>query len=87
VPVEIKTVGNSGEISLGKKYAGRTVIVEEVESGVWMIRTARVIPDNELWLRAPEARESLEEALEWSARNPRGKTDLKSLTRRIRKFK
>ena len=87
VPVEIKTIGNSGQISLGKEHAGRTVMVEELESGVWMIRTARVIPDNELWLHTPEARESLDKALEWSAQSPRAQSDLKSLTRRVRKLK
>jgi hypothetical protein len=29
--VVIKTVGASGQISLGKKYAGRTVIIEQIE--------------------------------------------------------
>ena len=87
MPVEIKTIGNSGQISLGKEYAGRTVMVEEIESGVWMIRTARVIPDNELWLHTPEARESLDKALEWSERTPRAQSDLKSLTRKLRKLK
>jgi hypothetical protein len=87
VPVEIKTIGNSGQISLGKEYAGRTVMVEELESGVWMIRTARVIPDNELWLHSAEARESLDKALEWSAHTPRAESDLRSMTRTIRKLK
>ena len=48
MPVEIKTIGSSGQISLGKEYAGRTVMVEELETGVWLIKTAQVIPDNEL---------------------------------------
>src|ERR1700679_439985 len=87
VPVEIRTIGNSGQISLGKEYAGRTVMVEEVESGVWMIRTARVIPDNEIWLHSADARDSLDKALEWSERNPRAESDLKSVTRKIRKLK
>jgi len=24
--------------------------VEEVEAGVWLVKTARIIPENELWL-------------------------------------
>jgi len=87
VPIEVKTIGSSGQISLGKEYAGRTVMVEEVESGVWMIRTAQVIPDNELWSHSPEARESPDKALEWSAQTTRRQSDLKSLTRKIRKLK
>ena len=87
VPVEIKTIGSSGQISLGKEYAGRTVMVEEIESGVWMVRTARVIPDNELWLHSPDVRENLDKALEWSAQSPRAEADLKSLARKVRKLK
>ena len=52
MPVEIKTIGSSGRISPGKKYAGRTVTVEEMERGVWVIKTAEVIPDNEMWLHS-----------------------------------
>jgi hypothetical protein len=87
VPVEIKTIGSSGQISLGKEHAGRTVMVEEVERGVWMIRTAQVIPDNELWLHTTKAKASLDEALEWSDRTKRSESDLAALSRKIRKGK
>ena len=53
--VDVKTIGSSGQISLGKQQAGRTVTVEQVEEGVWVIKAARVISENELWLHAPEA--------------------------------
>lgn len=87
MPVEIKTVGNSGQISLGKEFAGRTVMVEEVERGVWMIRTAQVIPDNERWLHTPEMRASLDRALEYSDQTKRSQTDLAALGRKVRKTK
>lgn len=82
----IKTIGNSGQISLGKEYAGRTVMVEEIERGVWVIKTAQVIPDNELWLHTPETRASLDRALEWSDKTERSESDLEALTRKIRKI-
>jgi hypothetical protein len=50
-PAALKLVGSNGQISLGKQYAGRHVLVEEREPGVWVIRTATVIPDNERWLQ------------------------------------
>ena len=43
----VKVVGSNGQISLGKQFAGRQVLVEEREPGVWLVRTATVIPDNE----------------------------------------
>jgi hypothetical protein len=40
-PAALKLVGSNGQISLGKQYAGRHVLVEECEPSVWVIRTAR----------------------------------------------
>lgn len=80
-------IGNSGQISLGKKFAGRTVIVDEVEQGVWVIKTAQVVPDSERWLHTPEARASLDAALAWSEGHPRGESDLGALGRKARKSK
>lgn len=66
----VKVVGAKGQISLGKKYAGLQVLVEEREPGVWLIRTATVIPDNERWLHTPQAAADLERALVWAQSNP-----------------
>jgi len=87
VPIDIKTVGLSGQISLGKEHAGRTVTVEEVERGVWVIKTAQVIPDSEMWLHTPEARASLDRALEWSDKTDRAETDLAAFGRKTRRGK
>jgi hypothetical protein len=59
----VKVVGANGQISLGKQFAGRHVLVEEREPGVWMVRTATVIPDNERWLHEPQAAADLHSAL------------------------
>jgi len=65
----VKVVGANGQISLGKQFAGRQVLVEEKEPGVWLIRTATVIPDNERWLHEPKAAAALASALEWAGAN------------------
>ena len=54
-PPSVKIIGANGQISLGKQFAGRQVLVEEKEAGVWLIRTATVIPDNERWLHETQA--------------------------------
>ena len=66
----VKVIGLNGQISLGKQYAGRQVLVEEHEPGVWLIRTATVIPDNERWLQNPKAAEDLANAIVWANLNP-----------------
>ena len=85
MPIEVKTIGTSGQISLGKQYAGRTVIVDEIETGVWMVKTAQVIPDNEMWLHTPEVSASLDRALAWAASNKPSASNLSALERKIRK--
>ncbi len=79
----IKVVGTNGQISLGKEFAGRQVLVEEQEPGVWLIRTAIVIPENELWLHKPAARKDLTEALEWASKNVARNSDPKTLIRKL----
>ncbi|OGB32714.1 MAG: hypothetical protein A3F78_07885 [Burkholderiales bacterium RIFCSPLOWO2_12_FULL_61_40] len=69
-PPTVKVVGANGQISLGKQFAGRQVLVEEQEAGVWLIRTATVIPDNERWLHEAQAASDLARALEWSKQHP-----------------
>ena len=66
----VKVVGANGQISLGKQFAGRQVLVEEQEAGVWLIRTATVIPDNERWIHEPQAAADLQRAMAWSAQQP-----------------
>lgn len=66
----VKVIGANGQISLGKQFAGRQVLVEEQEDGVWLIRTATVIPDNERWLHQPRAAADLSRALDWATTHP-----------------
>ncbi len=66
----VKVVGSNGQISLGKQFAGRQVLVQEQEPGVWLVRTATVIPDNERWLHESQAAADLQRAMTWSASHP-----------------
>jgi hypothetical protein len=66
----VKIIGSNGQISLGKQFAGRQVLVEEREPGVWLIRTATVVPDNERWLHQPKAARDLAAAMAWAVANP-----------------
>ena len=68
-PPTVKVIGANGQISLGKQFAGRHVLVEEQEAGVWLIRTATVIPDNERWLHEAQAASDLARAVTWSTQN------------------
>ena len=55
----VKSIGASGQISLGKEFAGRQVLVESPAKGVWIIRTATIIPDHEKWNDSSSSPKSL----------------------------
>jgi len=80
----IMTIGSSGQLELGKKYAGQQVLVDEVQPGLWTIKLGGQIPDNECWLHEPEARARLDRAVRWAEDHPEtAETDLDEFERRI----
>jgi hypothetical protein len=79
----VKVIGANGQISLGKQFAGRQVLIEEHEPGVWLVRTATVIPDNERWLQRPDATQDLDKALTWASSNPPLDDDAEALLKRL----
>ncbi|MCT0249256.1 MAG: hypothetical protein HQ527_03020 [Cyanobacteria bacterium] len=78
----VKQIGSSGQLSLGKEFAGRTVLVDRPEPGVWVIKTAQTIPDDELWLHQPEAAARLDRAMASMAALPED-ADLDALERHL----
>ena len=80
----IKTVGSSGQISLGKKYAGQTVMLDEIDTGVWIVKLGRFIPDNERWLHTPGVQAELNKAIAWAEENPPEDTNFEELEARIK---
>jgi hypothetical protein len=81
----VKTIGASGQISLGKELAGRQVVVEELEPGVWVVKLGEFIPDSERWLHAARVQEELDEAAAWAESHPPEPTDLDALEEQIKK--
>jgi hypothetical protein len=79
----VKMIGANGQISLGKKFAGRQVLVEEQEPGVWLVRTAVVIPDDERWLQQPQAAADLQNALTWAQANSPADANADSLLEKL----
>ena len=79
----VKVVGTNGQISLGKQYADRQVLVEEYEPGVWLVRTATVVPDNERWLHAPQAAADLQAAMAWSVAHAASDADTEDTLKRL----
>ena len=76
---KVKSIGSSGEIYLGKEFAGRQVLIESPAKGVWIIRTATIIPDNETWLHEEKTKGALKKAIAWAKANPAKASNLDDL--------
>ena len=83
MPFELRTVSAGGEIPLGKRHAGRTVAVEEMEPGVWIVKATHAIPDNELWLHEPSVARKLDRAIAWAERTPPSETNFAEVEAKI----
>jgi len=62
----IKVVGKSGQISLGKSYAGRTFRLERRNAGTLLLTK---VPDSQMWTLQEPHRSRIDRALKWAARN------------------
>jgi len=80
----IKTIGQSGQISLGKQFAGRQASVEEMEPGVWVIRLGQFIPDSERWLWESPNKDKLDQAVNWAGQTSPAATDLTALEQTLK---
>jgi len=83
----LKMVGISGQLSLGKKYAGQYFKVEPQADGAVLLRPMTLIPSTEAWAHEPAMLEQLRRADEWAKRTPPAATDLDSLDGKATKRK
>jgi len=70
IHAQVKMVGTNGQVSLGKEFAGKMVLIDQVNEGTWVIKSGEFIPDTEKWLYQGNHMSKLEKALEWAEKNP-----------------
>jgi hypothetical protein len=80
--VEIKVVGKSGQISLGKSYAGKTLRLERRGDGTMLLTAVAVVPESQLWTLEEPHRSQIARGLTWAAGTPAKETDLDVLAKR-----
>jgi hypothetical protein len=83
--MQVKTVGKSGQISLGKAMAGMGFIMEEMPGGDIMLKRAVVVPLNEGWAHEPEMKAKLTRADAWMRENSAAETNLDQLEAKLDK--
>ncbi len=79
--VEIKVVGKSGQISLGKRYAGKTVRLERRQDGTVLLTAVAMVPETQLWTLNEPHRSQIERGLTWASANGPRETDVDDLVK------
>ena len=79
--VQIKVVGKSGQISLGKHYAGKTLRLERRRDGTMLLTAVAVVPESQLWTLAEPHRTRIARGLAWAAENAPRDTDPDSMVK------
>lgn len=83
---ELKTVGRSGQISLGKRYAGKTLRLERFKDGRIVLTAVAMVPESQLWTLAEPDRSRISRGLDWAAKTSPAETDIDDLlNRQVRK--
>jgi hypothetical protein len=79
---EIKVVGKSGQISLGKSYAGKTLRVVRQEDGTIVLTAVAMVPESQLWTLKEPHRSRIARGLAWASETRPQETDIDALVKR-----
>ena len=77
--VEVKRVGKSGQISLGKRYAGKIFCVQQGTDGSLLLTAVAMVPESLLWTLRERDRSAIIRGMTWAASAPPAETDLETL--------
>ncbi len=78
---DVKRIGETGQVSVGKALAGKLVRVEPQEGGV-LLRFVVDVPEGDAWWTQEPYKTELRAALLWARENPAQATDLGALMAR-----
>jgi hypothetical protein len=80
-------VGRSGQISLGKEYAGKVLRLERREDGSILLVPVAMVLESQLWSLEEPHRSRIARGLAWAAETSPKETNLDSLLKRRKKGK
>lgn len=76
---ELKVVGKSGQISLGKRYAGKILELQRLDDGSLLLRAVAMVPESQLWTLQEPHRTRIAKGLAWAAQTEPRESDPDSL--------
>ena len=77
--IEVKVVGKSGQISLGKRFAGKTLCLERRADGTVLLTAVAMVPEHQMWTLQEPHRSRIARGLAWAAATKPQDTDIDSL--------
>ena len=80
---KVLTVPSNGQISIGKRWAGREVVVEMIDDNRMVITAGAFVPHDLATFYAKEAHDQLADFNRWSEKTPGKKTNLEQLRKRL----
>lgn len=78
-PAELKRVGQSGQISVGREFAGKLLRFEQLDDGRLLLTPVVDVPESQLWTLAEPHKSRIERGLTWASKTPAKETDLDAL--------
>lgn len=82
---EIKRVGQSGQISIGRELAGRLLRFEQLEDGRLLLTPVVDVPESQLWTLREPHKARIERGLAWAATNPAKETDIAAVVAKAKR--
>ncbi len=81
---ELKRVGQSGQISVGRELAGKLLRLEQLEGGQLLLTPVVDVPESQLWTLSEPHKSRIERGLAWAAKTPPKETDVQSLLAQVK---
>jgi hypothetical protein len=76
---DIKRVGQSGQISVGRELAGKLLRLEQLEDGRVLLTPVVDVPESQLWTLHEPDKSRIERGLAWAAANPAKETKVTAI--------
>jgi hypothetical protein len=80
---DIKKVGSSGQITLGKRLAGKFLRIEEKPDGTMVLTPVIDIPESQLWVFQEPNKSKILAAVAWAEQHPAQVTDIDKLLKKV----
>jgi hypothetical protein len=85
--IKLLTVASNGQISIGKAWAGRQIVLEEVNDGEIHIKSGTFVPDSQKVFNSKEAQASLDEFNKWEEKASSKPTPAAEVLAKLKKQK